>query len=168
MNAGAYGGEIKQVIEAVTVLTMDGEQHEFTGGEHFSYRGSVFQSIDCVIVSAVFRLTPADPGQIQMTMHELMQKRRISQPLELPSAGSTFKRPVGGYAAALIDAAGLKGHGVGGAQVSEKHAGFVINTGSATAADIWNLCRAIRKKVREQFGVELEPEIQLLGRFEQV
>ena len=161
MNAGAYGGEIKQVIESVTVLTMDGEQHEFTGGEHFSYRGSVFQSIDCVIVSAVFRLTPADPGQIQMTMHELMQKRRISQPLELPSAGSTFKRPVGGYAAALIDAAGLKGRGVGGAQVSQKHAGFVVNTGGATARDVLATISMIQEEVFQSSGILLEPEVRI-------
>ena len=128
MNAGAYGGEIKQVVESVTVLTMDGALREYAGGELFSYRMSVFQNMPCVIVSAVFRLMPGEPETIQKTMHELMLKRRASQPLELPSAGSTFKRPVGGYAAALIDAAGLKGRGVGGAQVSQKHAGFVVNT----------------------------------------
>ena len=126
-----------------------------------SSRGSVFQSIDCVIVSAVFRLTPADPGQIQMTMHELMQKRRISQPLELPSAGSTFKRPVGGYAAALIDAAGLKGRGVGGAQVSQKHAGFVVNTGGATARDVLATISMIKEEVYQSSGILLEPEVRI-------
>ena len=161
MNAGAYGGEIKQVVESVTVLTMDGALREYAGGELFSYRMSVFQTMPCVIVSAVFRLMPGEPETIQKTMHELMLKRRASQPLELPSAGSTFKRPVGGYAAALIDAAGLKGRGVGGAQVSQKHAGFVVNTGGATARDVLDTIALVQKEVYTTSGIRLEPEVRI-------
>ena len=161
MNAGAYGGEIKQVVESVTVLTMDGALREYAGGELFSYRMSVFQNMPCVIVSAVFRLTPGEPETIQKTMHELMLKRRASQPLELPSAGSTFKRPVGGYAAALIDAAGLKGRGVGGAQVSQKHAGFVVNTGGATARDVLATITMIQEEVYKSSGIHLAPEVRI-------
>lgn len=161
MNAGAYGGEVKQVVESVTVLMMDGTQKIFTGAEHFSYRNSVFQSLDCVIVSAVFRLVPGDPEQVRGTMQELMQRRRASQPLELPSAGSTFKRPVGGYAAALIDAAGLKGCGVGGAQVSQKHAGFIVNTGGATARDVLDTIALVQKEVYTTSGIRLEPEVRI-------
>ena len=161
MNAGAYGGEIKQVVESVTVLTMDGALREYAGGELFSYRMSVFQNMPCVIVSAVFRLMPGEPETIQKTMHELMLKRRASQPLELPSAGSTFKRPVGGYAAALIDAAGLKGRGVGGAQVSQKHAGFVVNTGGATARDVLATITMIQEEVYRSSGIHLAPEVRI-------
>ena len=161
MNAGAYGGEIKQVVESVTVLTMDGALREYAGGELFSYRMSVFQTMPCVIVSAVFRLMPGEPETIQKTMHELMLKRRASQPLELPSAGSTFKRPVGGYAAALIDAAGLKGRGVGGAQVSQKHAGFVVNTGGATARDVLATITMIQEEVYKSSGIHLAPEVRI-------
>ena len=161
MNAGAYGGEIKQVVESVTVLTMDGALREYAGGELFSYRMSVFQTMPCVIVSAVFRLTPGKPETIQKNMHELMLKRRASQPLELPSAGSTFKRPVGGYAAALIDAAGLKGRGVGGAQVSQKHAGFVVNTGGATARDVLATITMIQEEVYKSSGIHLAPEVRI-------
>ena len=161
MNAGAYGGEIKQVVESVTVLTMDGALREYAGGELFSYRMSVFQNMPCVIVSAVFRLMPGEPETIQKTMHELMLKRRASQPLELPSAGSTFKRPVGGYAAALIDAAGLKGRGVGGAQVSQKHAGFVVNTGGATARDVLATITMIQEEVYKSSGIHLAPEVRI-------
>ena len=161
MNAGAYGGEIKQVVESVTVLTMDGALREYAGGELFSYRMSVFQTMPCVIVSAVFRLTPGEPETIQKTMRELMLKRRASQPLELPSAGSTFKRPVGGYAAALIDAAGLKGRGVGGAQVSQKHAGFVVNTGGATARDVLATITMIQEEVYKSSGIHLAPEVRI-------
>ena len=161
MNAGAYGGEIKQVVESMTVLTMDGALREYAGGELFSYRMSVFQTMPCVIVSAVFRLMPGEPETIQKTMHELMLKRRASQPLELPSAGSTFKRPVGGYAAALIDAAGLKGRGVGGAQVSQKHAGFVVNTGGATARDVLATITMIQEEVYKSSGIHLAPEVRI-------
>ena len=161
MNAGAYGGEIKQVVESVTVLTMDGALREYAGGELFSYRMSFFQTMPCVIVSAVFRLTTGKPETIQKNMHELMLKRRASQPLELPSAGSTFKRPVGGYAAALIDAAGLKGRGVGGAQVSQKHAGFVVNTGGATARDVLATITMIQEEVYKSSGIHLAPEVRI-------
>lgn len=161
MNAGAYGGEIKQVIDTVRVLWMDGTQREFSGGEHFSYRMSVFQSLPCVIVQAVFRLQPAKPEEIGQTMRELMHRRRASQPLELPSAGSTFKRPAGGYAAALIEDAGLKGCGVGGAQVSGKHAGFVVNTGGATARDVLDTISLVQEAVYKTSGIRLEPEVRI-------
>lgn len=161
MNAGAYGGEMKQVVESVTVLLPDGTRRIVSGEENFSYRSSIFQRIPCVIVSAVLRLTPGEPEQIRARMLELMQKRRAAQPLELPSAGSTFKRPVGGYAAALIDAAGLKGCGVGGAQVSCKHAGFVVNTGGATAHDVLATIELIQKTVYEASGLRLEPEVRI-------
>lgn len=161
MNAGAYGGEIRQVVSSVRILTMDGETQEFSGEDLFSYRMSVFQTLPCVIVSAVFQLAADDPQEIQKRMTELMQRRSASQPLELPSAGSTFKRPAGGFAAALIDEAGLKGKGVGGAQVSQKHAGFVVNTGGATAGDVKQTIAMIQKEVRERSGIELEPEVRI-------
>ena len=126
MNAGAYGGELKQVVESVTILTMDGEEKTLSGEEcAFGYRASVYQKLPCVIVKAVLQLHPGDPEEIGQTMRTLMEKRRASQPLELPSAGSTFKRPTGYFAGPLIEQAGLKGCGVGGAEVSKKHAGFV-------------------------------------------
>lgn len=162
MNAGAYGGEIRQVAERTTVLLPDGTAREFVGEEQgYAYRMSAFQKLDCVILKTVFALQPGDQEQIRARMQELAQKRRNSQPLEMPSAGSTFKRPVGGYAAALIDQSGLKGVGVGGACVSEKHAGFVINRGSATAADVLETVELIRMRVKEETGIELEPELRL-------
>ena len=127
----------------------------------FGYRTSVFQHTDGVIVRACFALQPGDPGIIRETMRELMTRRTASQPLDLPSAGSAFKRPQGGYAAALIESAGLKGLTVGGAQVSEKHAGFVVNRGGATAADVLELLRQVQQRVLEHSGIRLEPEIRL-------
>lgn len=161
MNAGAYGGEMKDVTVSVKVLTLDGEMREYAGKDLFSYRMSVFQTLPCVIVSAVFHLTPDEPEKIQQRMTELMKKRSASQPLDLPSAGSTFKRPQGGYAAALIDEAGLKGKGVGGAQVSIKHAGFVVNTGGATAWDVNETIAMIQREVKEHSGIELSPEVRV-------
>ena len=163
MNAGAYGGELRQIAEKTRVMDMDGEIREYRGEEQgFGYRTSAFQSFPCVILETVFRLTPADPAEITARMQELAAKRRASQPLELPSAGSTFKRPVGGYAAALIQQAGLMGQGVGGAQVSTKHAGFVVNTGGATAKDVLATIEMIRKRVYETSGILLEPEVRIL------
>lgn len=161
MNAGAYGGEISQVAELVTVLDVQGRRREYQAGALFSYRMSVFQSMPCVIVSAVFHLSAADPKIIGQTMRELMQRRRASQPLELPSAGSAFKRPVGGYAAALIEKAGLKGCGVGGACVSEKHAGFIVNRGGATAQDVRRTIAMVQQRVSQDSGIELEPEVRI-------
>lgn len=162
MNAGAYGGEICQVCKSVTVMGMDGEIRELSGAEMgFSYRHSVLEEEPGIVVSAVFALQPNDPEAIKGKMKELMGKRSASQPLDLPSAGSAFKRPVGGYAAALIDQAGLKGFRIGGAAVSEKHAGFVVNLGGATAAEVQNLLQEVSDRVFEASGIRLEPEVRI-------
>ena len=162
MNAGAYGGELKHVVESVTILTMDGEEKTLSGEEcAFGYRTSVYQKLPCVIVKAVLRLHPGDPEEIGQTMRTLMEKRRASQPLELPSAGSTFKRPVGYFAGPLIEQAGLKGQGIGGAAVSEKHAGFVVNRGGATTDDIRRTMELVQTRVLETSGVQLEPEVRI-------
>ena len=162
MNAGAYGGEIMRVAEKTDFLRMDGSMQTFTGvAQGFAYRTSAFQSMQGVIVRTVFALTEGKREAIRAHMQELAEKRRASQPLELPSAGSAFKRPVGGYAAALIEQAGLKGFQVGGAAVSEKHAGFIINRGGATAADVLKLIEIVQKRVLENSGIALEPEIRL-------
>ena len=162
MNAGAYGGEMKQVAMETTVLTMDGETHVFTGeAQGFAYRTSAFESFPAIIVKTGFQLAPGDKEEISARMQELMDKRRTSQPLELPSAGSTFKRPEGAYAGALIQQANLKGVFVGGARVSEKHAGFVVNTGGATARDVKALIELVQKKVFETSGYSLQPEVRI-------
>ena len=162
MNAGAYGGEMKQIVESVTVLTMGGKEKMLSGEESaFAYRTSVYQTLPCVIVKAVLRLQPGDPETIGQTMRTLMKKRKASQPLELPSAGSTFKRPTGYFAGPLIEQAGLKGCGVGGAGVSKKHAGFIVNTGGATAEDIKKTIAMVQSRVWETSGVRLEPEVRI-------
>ena len=162
MNAGAYGGEMKQVATETSVLTMDGETQVFSGdAQGFSYRTSAFEKSEAIIVKTVLQLTPGDKAEIAAKMQELIEKRRASQPLELPSAGSTFKRPEGAFAGALIQAANLKGVSVGGAQVSEKHAGFVVNTGGATAKDVRALIALVQKRVFETSGVTLQPEVRI-------
>lgn len=162
MNAGAYGGEMKQVAMETTVLTMDGETRVFAGeAQGFAYRTSAFENFHAIIVKTVFQLAPGDKEEISARMQELMEKRRASQPLELPSAGSTFKRPEGAYAGALIQQANLKGVFVGGASVSEKHAGFVVNTGGATARDVKALIELVQKKVFETSGYSLQPEVRI-------
>ncbi len=162
MNAGAYGGEISGVCKAVRVMAMDGSVRELTAEEmEFSYRHSVLEEVGGIVLSADFALTPGDPEAIRAKMRELQQKRSASQPLDLPSAGSAFKRPVGGYAAALIDQAGLKGFRVGDAAISTKHAGFAVNVGSATAAHVKELLQQVSDKVYEQTGIRLEPEIRI-------
>lgn len=164
MNAGAYGGELKDVVTEVRCLTLEGEALVKRGEElEFGYRHSCFENGDLIIASVAVQLQPGDPEQIKARMEELSAKRRASQPLEYPSAGSTFKRPQGYFAAKLIQDCGLKGLSVGGAQVSPKHAGFVINTGSATCGDILRLIEEIQKEVRDQTGVELELEVRLLS-----
>lgn len=162
MNAGAYGGEMKDVVETVRYINEFGDAEE-TADPGFSYRRSRFSESDDIIVGAKIRLREDDPAAIQARMAELRAKRSASQPLELPSAGSTFKRPAGGYAAALIEQAGLKGRSVGGAQVSEKHSGFIVNTGGATCADVLTLMEQVRAAVFEASGICLEPEVKLLG-----
>ncbi len=162
MNAGAYGGEMVQVAVSARCLTPEGEIETVSGQEMgLSYRHSAFMEREGVILSARFRLAPGDPEAILARMKELSEKRRASQPLDMPSAGSAFKRPVGGYAAALIQNAGLKGFRVGGAAVSEKHSGFVVNLGGATAADVLELLDQVRARVLDDSGIALEPEIRL-------
>ena len=162
MNAGAYGGEIKDVCTRVRIMEMNGEARWITNEEAaFSYRHSAIEDNPWIVVAAEFRLTPTPEEEVWAKMKELIGKRRASQPLDLPSAGSAFKRPVGGYAAALIDQTGLKGFQVGGAAVSEKHAGFVVNLGGATAADVQELLQQVSDKVFERTGIRLEPEVRI-------
>lgn len=170
MNAGAYGGEMSQVVSSVSSVSCPGQEsvREHVDPE-FSYRHSQFQEQDEFILRACFSLRPGDPAEIRAKMDDFAARRREKQPLEYPSAGSTFKRPapVDGqpvYAAALIDGCGLKGMSVGGAQVSEKHAGFVVNRGGATCGDIMKLMAQVRERVFQETGVTLEPEVRFLGK----
>ena len=162
MNAGAYGGEICQVCKSVEVMDFCGNIRTFTNEEmKFSYRHSVLEEQDGIVISADFTLQPKCVEEIREKMKELMGKRSASQPLDKPSAGSAFKRPVGGYAAALIDQAQLKGYQVGGAAISTKHAGFAVNLGGATAADVKNLLVQVSDIVYEKSGIRLEPEVRI-------
>lgn len=161
MNAGAYGGEMKDVITSVTYLDEDLELRE-TREPGFGYRRSCFSDTDSVILSAELKLTEDGPDAIRERMRALGERRRESQPLDLPSAGSTFKRPAGGYAAALIDEAGLRGYAVGGAQVSEKHTGFVVNRGGATFDDVLRLIEHVQDAVYKNSGILLEPEVKII------
>ena len=162
MNAGAYGGEICQICESVDVMDMDGNVRTLQGSEmDFSYRHSRLEDEGGIVISSVFALTPAEPEQIKAKMRELQAKRSASQPLDMPSAGSAFKRPVGGYAAALIDQAGLKGYRVGDAAISTKHAGFAVNLGAATASDVQALLRQVSDIVFEKSGIRLDPEVRI-------
>ncbi|MCI8601907.1 MAG: UDP-N-acetylmuramate dehydrogenase [Oscillospiraceae bacterium] len=164
MNAGAYGGEMKDVVLWAEHLDRAGRLHRLSGEElSFSYRHSRYSGGEDCIVRAAFGLRPGDPGQIGADMEALMAKRREKQPLEYPSAGSTFKRPAGGYAAELIERCGLKGFRVGDAMVSEKHSGFVVNCGEATAAEVEELMAAVAERVLAQTGIQLEPEVRRLG-----
>lgn len=166
MNAGAYGGEMKQVVESVEVMGMDGEILYLDNETmEFGYRTSAIKNRPYVVLSAQLKLKTGEKEKISETMRELAQKRREKQPLEFPSAGSTFKRPEGHFAGKLIQDAGLAGKSVGGAQVSEKHCGFVINRGDATAADVSQLIRETQNTVQDKFGVTLEPEVIFLGDF---
>ena len=163
MNAGAYGGEMGQVVRAVTAwFPGEGTVRLESGALEFGYRRSLFSRRRGVVLEAELVLEPGDGQAIRAEMEELGRRRREKQPLELPSAGSTFKRPEGRFAGALIEGCGLKGLRFGGAQVSEKHAGFVVNTGSATCADVLALIGRIQETVREETGVMLEPEIKIL------
>lgn len=167
MNAGAYGGEMKHIIEDVTVLA-DGELKVFTAEEmNFGYRHSLLmEHPDWIVISATLVLEKGDRREIIAKMNDLSARRREKQPLQYPSSGSFFKRPEGYFAGALIEQSNLKGFSVGGAQVSELHAGFVINTGNATASDIYQLMHHVQKTVFNNFHVKLEPEVRLIGRFE--
>ena len=164
MNAGAYGGEMKDVLINSEYVSPDGTSGELDNeAMQLSYRHSAYEDSGLVITAASVRLTPGDPEQIKNTMHDIIFRRRDKQPLEYPSAGSTFKRPEGHFAGALIEQCGLKGVSVGGAQVSEKHAGFIINRGGATASDILSLIKHVQARVKAQTGVTLETEIRLIG-----
>lgn len=168
MNAGAYGGEMKQVVLSAKVMDSNGTVLELSKDElELGYRTSTIGRNGYIALSCVIELQPGDPDCIRSTMEEMNAKRRQKQPLEYGSAGSTFKRPEGYFAGKLIQDAGLKGFSIGDAQVSEKHAGFVINRGNAKAADIMKLCREVSRRVHEQFGVNLEMEVRRLGKFEE-
>jgi len=167
MNAGAYGGEIKDILSGVTVLEEDGTEKKVLPEElALGYRSSNVLSRNRIVLSAKFSLKPGKQEEISSLMHELNERRREKQPLEYPSAGSAFKRPAGFFAGRLIQDAGLSGFSVGGAKVSEKHCGFIINTGKATAEDVRNLIREIQERVFLSSGVRLEPEIKMMGEFE--
>lgn len=164
MNAGAYGGEVKDVIETVTVLTRDGEIKELSNEEmHFSYRNSIIQETQDIVLSITFHLEPGDPKAIKEKMDELTYLRTSKQPLEYPSCGSVFKRPEGHYTGKLIQDAGLQGLIWGGAQVSTKHAGFIVNIAEATATDYVELIKHIQEVIFKQYGVELEREVHIIG-----
>ena len=164
MNAGAYGGEMKDCVVTTRYLDKNGNICQCTGDEHaFGYRKSRFEDGE-IILSSTIKLRCGDRAQIKAEMHSLAQKRREKQPLEYPSAGSTFKRPDGAFAAKLIDDAGLRGYSIGDAAVSDKHCGFVINKGEASFKDVIALMQHIKKTVKEKFGFELEPEVRIIGR----
>lgn len=166
MNAGAYGGEMAQVVEAVEVMAMDGEilvlDHDTM---EFGYRTSAIKNRPYAVLSVELKLVPGEKEAIEEKIRQLAQKRREKQPLEYPSAGSTFKRPEGMFAGKLIMDAGLRGKSCGGAQISEKHCGFIVNRGNATAADVAQLIRETTETVQDKFGVTLEPEVIFLGDF---
>lgn len=166
MNAGAYGGEMKQIVKTVIVFSQNGEELSLDNETmEFGYRTSVLKKHPLVVSEVEIELQEGDKDQIEQTMKELAQKRREKQPLEYPSAGSTFKRPEGYFAGKLIMDSGLRGLRVGGAQVSEKHCGFIINRGNATSEDILELMDEVRFRVKQRFGVILEPEVIQIGEF---
>ena len=164
MNAGAYGGEMADVVERAETFDRLGREHSYEAADlDFSYRHSALAGTEEIVARVELRLSPGDGVAIAARMSEFAQRRQETQPLSLPSAGSVFKRPPGDYAGRLIEAAGMKGHVVGGAQVSEMHAGFIVNLGGATARDVLTLMDEVRNAVRRQSGVELEPEIRVIG-----
>ncbi len=166
MNAGAYGGEMSQVVTMVNVVNQNGEVMQLDNSTmEFAYRYSTIKNQPFIVTEVTFQLQQGDADAIKATMDDLTAKRREKQPLESPSAGSTFKRPEGYFAGELIMKAGLRGFTVGGAQVSEKHCGFVINTGNATAADVMDVIHEVQDCVKEKFNVDLEPEVVFLGKF---
>ncbi len=165
MNAGAYDGEVSDVITEITVINASGEFATLRGPEiHFNYRHSILQEQPLTVVSATFSLKPGDPAKIRQTMDKFNQRRAEKQPLDLPSCGSVFKRPPHHYVGPLIQKAGLQGQIVGGAQVSMKHAGFIVNIDHATATDYLNLIKLIQKTIWEKFQVKLVPEVRIIGR----
>lgn len=164
MNAGAYGGEMKDVLVSVTVLDQNLERREMSPDElQLSYRHSILQDEKMLVLSARLRLARGEPGAIMRQIGDLWQRRASKQPLEYPSAGSVFKRPPGRYVGPMVQELGLQGVRIGGAEVSRKHAGFIVNRGGATARDVLNLIDFVRARVRDHFGVELEPEVRIVG-----
>ena len=164
MNAGAYVGEMKNIVSKVTAISPDGKILSFNADElNLSYRHSIFQENDCAICEVELNLAHGNIDEIKSQMADFTLKREAKQPLEMPSAGSTFKRPKGHFAGTLIDKTGLKGLKVGGAMVSEKHAGFVVNAGGATAEDVLNLINEVSRRVKEVYGVTLIPEVRIIG-----
>lgn len=165
MNAGAYGGEMSQVVVSATAIDRDGNTHKFDLSQmKLGYRTSAFKNTDLIITSVTLKLKQGNPDEIKAAMDDFFARRRDKQPLEFPSAGSTFKRPEGHFAGALIEKNNLKGVSVGGAQVSEKHAGFVINTGGASCDDVLSLIKKVQDTVKTADGVDLEPEVIFVGR----
>ena len=166
MNAGAYDGEIKEVLDKVKVMDKEGNVLSLNAGElDLSYRHSNIEEKGYIVLEAKFNLKKADKSAIWEKMQELMARRIDKQPLNFPSAGSTFKRPEGYFAGKLIDDAGLRGYSIGGAKVSDKHCGFIVNADKASAEDVYALISYVRLKVKDRFGVELEPELRVLGEF---
>lgn len=166
MNAGAYGGEIKDVLVDATVLSRDGNLRVMKNEAlELAYRHSILMKKGDIVISANLKLKPGKQEAIKAVMDDLNGRRKDKQPLEKPSAGSTFKRPVGYYAGKLIMDAGLRGYQIGGARVSDKHCGFVVNEGGATGADVMALIKYIQAEVKKQFGVDLEPEVRMIGEF---
>lgn len=164
MNAGAYGGEMSDVVNEALAITETGELRRFKAPEmKYSYRHSIFQDLSCLVLSARLQLAAGDKTEIYGRMQEYAVKRREKQPLDLPSAGSTFKRPEGYYVGPMLEGLGLKGLRVGGAQISEKHAGFIVNRGGASAADVLTLINLVQMRVKEKFGIDLQPEVRIVG-----
>ncbi|WP_262315571.1 UDP-N-acetylmuramate dehydrogenase [Lacticaseibacillus parakribbianus] len=164
MNAGAYDGDIASVLESVTVLTTAGELATYSNADMaFSYRHSLVQDNGAIVLSATFALTPGDPVAIRTKMDDLNARRAAKQPLEYPSCGSVFKRPPDHYVGPMIQQAGLQGHIIGGAQISKKHAGFIVNIDHATATDYLNMIHYVQANIFEQFGLHLEPEVRIIG-----
>lgn len=166
MNAGAYGGEMKDIIEWVEVLDKDLKLKRLQNNEmKFEYRKSIIEPGKHIVISCCIRLNKGKPEEINRIMAELTEKRKSKQPIHIPSAGSTFKRPGGYFAGKLIEDAGLRGFSLGGAQVSDLHCGFIVNNGDATAQDVYDLIKHVQKTVYEKFNVNLEPEVKILGEF---
>ncbi|WP_461225987.1 UDP-N-acetylmuramate dehydrogenase [Lacticaseibacillus suihuaensis] len=164
MNAGAYDGDIASVLESVTVLTAAGDLATYSNADMaFSYRHSLVQDNGAIVLSATFALTPGDPVAIRTKMDDLNARRAAKQPLEYPSCGSVFKRPPDHYVGPMIQQAGLQGHIIGGAQISKKHAGFIVNIDHATATDYLNMIHYVQANIFEQFGLHLEPEVRIIG-----
>jgi len=164
MNAGAYEGEIGNIVSAVTAVCPGNDLKRFTHAEiEFGYRHSAFQSNGCIVCEVEISLSEGDSGSIENRMGDYTSRRNAKQPIEMPSAGSTFKRPPGHFAGTLIEQAGLKGFRVGGAQVSEKHAGFIVNAGGATAKDVMALITEVQRKVYDKFRIKLQPEVRVIG-----